>query len=205
MGFLFVASVAVVPQWFSRRRSLANGIVTGGSGIGGLIYSLASNSMIQHLGLAWAFRILAIIQFVVNLTCALLLRDRNKQIGTKNLAFDYRLLARPEFRLLLGWGFFVHLGYIVLLFSLPDYAVTIGLTAQQGSIIGALLNLAQGLGRPVVGYFSDAAGRINMASFLTFFSGLTCLVIWTFVKSYGLLIFFALLVGTVCGTYHTVR
>lgn len=49
-----------------------------------------------------------------------------------------------EFLLMLGWGFFSMLGYIVLLFSLPNYARSIGLSAQQGSVIGALLNLGQG-------------------------------------------------------------
>ncbi|KAI0011257.1 major facilitator superfamily domain-containing protein [Xylariaceae sp. FL0662B] len=46
MGLCFVASVAVPPQWFTKRRSLANAIATSGSGFGGLCYSLASNAMI---------------------------------------------------------------------------------------------------------------------------------------------------------------
>jgi len=68
-------------------------------------------------------------------------------------------------------------------------------------VIGALLNLGQGMGRPVVGYFSDSFGRINMAGTCTFLTGLFCLVIWIFAKSYGVLIFFALIVGTVSGTF----
>lgn len=77
------------------------------------------------------------------------------------------------------------LGYIVLLFSLPNYANSIGLTAQQGAIIGAVLNLGQGLGRPPIGYFSDSLGRINMAGFMTFLSGVFSLVIWVNAKSFG--------------------
>ncbi|KAI9841761.1 MAG: hypothetical protein M1837_000422 [Sclerophora amabilis] len=204
MGFLFVGSVGVVPQWFLKRRSMANGIATGGSGIGGIIYSLGTNAMIQNLSLAWAFRILAILQFTVNLTCALLIKDRNKQIGTSNVPFDYRLFKRLEFLLMLGWGFFSMLGYIVLLFSLPNYALSVGLTAEQGSVIAAVLNLGQGLGRPLIGYFSDAAGRINIAGLLTFLCGLFCFVIWIFAKNYGVLIFFALIVGPVAGTFWAV-
>ena len=60
-----------------------------------------------------------------------------------------------------------------------------------------------GMGRPFVGYFSDAAGRINMAGFCTFLAGLFCLVIWIFAKSYGMLIFLALIVGSVSGTFWT--
>ena len=203
MGFLFVGSVGVVPQWFSRRRSLANSIGTAGSGIGGLTYSLATNAMIQSIGLGWAFRILGILAFTVNCICAILIKDRNKAIGASQLAFDYRLFKKKEYLLLQGWGFFSMLGYVVLLFSLPNYATSIGLTARQGSIIGALLNLGQGLGRPMVGLFSDSAGRINIAGFLTFLCGLFCFVIWIFAKSFGVLIFFSLIVGTVAGTFWT--
>jgi MFS family permease len=181
-----------------------------------MIWSLATNAMIQSIGLGWAFRILAILACAVCSICTALIRDRNKAVGSIQMAFDFRLFKRPEFLLLLGWGFFSLLGYIVLLFSLPNYARSIGLSAQQGSVVGALLNLGQGefvityawficlyvlgIGRPFVGYFSDAAGRINMAATCTFLAGLFCLVIWIFAKNYGVLIFFSLVVGTVSGT-----
>lgn len=203
MGFLFVASVGVIPQWFKRRRSLANGIGTAGSGIGALIYSLATQAMIQSIGLGWAFRVLAILAASVNGICALLLRDRNIAVGARLKAFDVSLFKRPEFLLFLGWGWFSMLGYVVLLFSVANYARSVGLSASQASVISALLNLGQGLGRPVIGYFSDTLGRINMAMLTTFASGLFCLVIWIFADSYGVLIFYALLGGTVAGTFWT--
>jgi predicted MFS family arabinose efflux permease len=155
--------------------------------------------MIERLGLAWAFRILAILSFVVNTVCALIVRDRNKQVGSHQLAFDIALFKRPEFLLLLGYGFFSMLGYVVLLFSLPNYATSVGLTSSQGSILAAMLNLGQGLGRPPIGFFSDSVGRINIAGLMTFLSGLFALVIWVFAKSYGVLIFYALIGGAVAG------
>ncbi|KAK5239433.1 hypothetical protein LTR16_011936, partial [Cryomyces antarcticus] len=110
MGFLFVGSVGIVPQWFTTRRSLANGIATAGSGFGGLMYSLATNAMIQNISLGWAFRILGTLALVVNFICACLLKDRNKQVGSSQLAFDYCLFKRVEYLLLLGFGFFSMLG-----------------------------------------------------------------------------------------------
>ncbi|KAK4900190.1 hypothetical protein LTR28_001433, partial [Elasticomyces elasticus] len=203
MGFLFVGSVGVVPQWFTSRRSLANGIGTAGSGCGGLIYSLGTGAMIQSIGLAWAFRVLGLLALVVNGVCALLLRDRNKIIGSSQLALDTALFRRSEYLLLLGFGWFSMLAYIVLLFSLPDYGRSIGLTPSQGSVIGALLNLGQALGRPPIGYFSDSVGRINMAGLMTFLAGLLALVLWVLARSYAVLIFYALVGGTVAGTFWT--
>jgi MFS family permease len=204
MGFLFVGSVGIAAQWFTTRRSLANGFAAAGSGIGGLVYSLAAQAMIKDIGLPWAFRILGIIAFVVNTCCALLIRDRNTQIGSSLLSFDWRLFKRWEFVGLMVWGFLSMLGYVVLLFSLPNYARTIGLSAQQGSIIGALLNLGQALGRPPIGYFSDNVGRLNMAGMMTFACGVFSLVIWMFAKSFGVVVFFGMLGGTVAGTYWAV-
>jgi hypothetical protein len=147
----------VVPQWFSKKRSFANSIATAGSGIGGLTYSLATNAMIQSISLGWAFRVLAIVAFAVNTICTIMIRDRNKAVGSIQMAFDTRLFKRVEFLLLIGWGFLSILGYIVLLFSLPDYATSIGLSAEKGSVIGALLNLGQG-----ELYFSSLVGSVLM-------------------------------------------
>ncbi|CAA9958550.1 mfs transporter [Pyrenophora teres f. maculata] len=201
MGFLFVGSVGIPAQWFSTRRSLATGCCTAGSGLGGLVYSLSAQAMIRNIGLPWAFRTLAVIAFVANTASALLIRDRNKQIGSNQLGFDYRLFRKLEFLGLLMFGFLSMLGYVVLLFSLPNYARTIGLSSQQGSVIGAVFNLGQALGRPPIGYFSDSIGRLNMASSMTFLVGLFCLVIWMFAKTFGVLVFFSLLGGTVAGTF----
>lgn len=201
MGFLFVGSIGIAPQWFHRRRGVANGITAAGSGIGGLMYSLAVGAMIPRLGLAWAFRILAIVCFVVNVVAANLLRDRNEAIGSRLVAFHMPMLKRPEFLLYLGWGVLSMLGYVALLFSLASFAVSVGLSSHQGSIVSALLNLGQGLGRPFVGLFSDQVGRINMATFLTFLCGFFCFVIWIFATNMGVLCFFAIIVGPVAGTY----
>lgn len=201
MGFLFVGSVGIAPQWFLKRRSFAMSITAAGSGFGGLAYSLAVGAIIPRLGLGWAFRILGIVSCVVNLVCGNLLRDRNKLVGSRLTAFHFPLLRRPEFLLFLAWGVFSMLGYVALLFSVANFSLSVGLTSHQGSIVSALLNLGQGLGRPFVGMFSDRLGRINIATFLTFVCGLFCLVIWIFADSMGVVCFFAVLVGTVAGTY----
>lgn len=131
----------------------------------------------------------------------MLLKDRHAAIGVNILAFDYRLFVRPEYNLILGWGFFSMLGYTVLQFSLPDYAQSLGLTSYESSIIAAVLSLGQAVGRPLVGYFSDSFGRTNMAGLMTFLAGLLSFVCWIFAKSYGSLIICSLLLGCVCGTF----
>ena len=146
------------------------GISAAGAGLWGLAYNLVAAAAIQTIGLAWTYHILATVGLVVNLFCSLLVKDRNKAVQPYQLAFDYKLFARLEFWLMLGWGFLSELGYTMLLYSLPNYAISIGLTPQQGSVVGALLNPGLCVGRPAVGYFSDAL-RINVATVMTGFCG----------------------------------
>ncbi len=140
LGFCFTSTVGVVPQWFTKKRSFANSVATSGSGFGGLTYSLATNAMISNLGLAWAFRILAIIAFVVNGACSLIVRDRNKAVGAVHIPFHKDLFKKSEFWLFLGWGFFSILSYVIVVFSITDYALSVGFSASQGSLAAAMFN-----------------------------------------------------------------
>jgi len=191
LGFCFTSTVGVVPQWFTKRRSFANSVATCGSGFGGLTYSLATNAMITNLGLAWAFRILAILAFVVNGACSLIVRDRNKAVGAIHNPFHKDLFKRFEFWLFIGWGFFSLLGYVIVVFSITDYAQSVGFTASQGSLAAAIFNLSQGLLRPVIGLASDRLGRINVAGVGTLLAGLSAFFLWIFAAGHfpGLIIY----------------
>lgn len=199
MGFLFLGTIGVVPQWFTKRRSLAAGLASAGAGIGGFVYNLGVNSMIHNISLPWAYRILAILTFTVNIACSFFIKDRHRQIGTVQKTFDYRLFKSLDFWALSIWAIFSIIGYVTLSFSLPSYAISIGLSKQQGALIGALLNVAQAFGRPGVGFLSDHVGRFRMTAIASATCGLTCFVIWIFARSYGVLILFAILTGLFVG------
>lgn len=203
MGFVFNSTVGVVPQWFVVRRSFASAIASAGSGLGGLIYSLASTAMIRNIGLPWAFRILAVLSFVVNGACCALMRDRNKALGSVHAAFHTELFRRVEFWLFMAWGFFSLFGYVIVVFSLADFVQTVGFNASQGSIASAMFNresfllhccrrrankgdhvVSQGFGRPIIGLISDRVGRINIAGLSTLVAGLATFFVWIFAGRY---------------------
>lgn len=201
MGFLYIPATNALPQWFSSKRSLAVGLSTSGAGLGGLVYNLIAGAGTRTLGLSWTYRILAFCALVVNALCAVVIRDRNKSVKPKQKTLDYHEFARIEVVLLIIWGFMAELGYIVLLYSLPHFAISIGLTQQQGAVIAAMFNLGLGLGRPCVGYLSDRFGRINIAGIMTASCGVFCLSIWVPARSYGMLLLFAVLAGIGAGNF----
>ncbi|KAI1421634.1 major facilitator superfamily domain-containing protein [Xylaria sp. FL1777] len=200
LGLMFVSSAPVPAQWFRKKRSFANGVTAAGSGFGGLVYSLAANAMIEHIGLPWTFRTLAIICFVVNGTASFFIRDRNHAVGSVHVAFNLKLFKRPSFIMFLLWMMFSLIGYIILIFSIVAYCQAVGLSASQASLVGALFNLSQGFGRPAIGLSSDTVGRLNIANLSTLWCGLLCLFVWMFgARTYAGCIVFALLSGSVAG------
>lgn len=165
LGFLYITAAPILGQWFLKKRSLAVGIAASGAGFGGLAYNLAAGAGVETLGVQWTYRVLAFCTLVVNLICSILIKDRNTAVkpqkrGLQNL----REFKHISLVLVTLWGTFTELGYIVLLYSLPDYAQSIGLTAKQGSVVGAVLNLGLAFGRPAVGLLSDKFGRIDVAT-----------------------------------------
>ncbi|KAF7846028.1 hypothetical protein BT93_L5528 [Corymbia citriodora subsp. variegata] len=201
MGFVYIPATAVLPQWFSTKRSLAVGISTSGAGLGGVAYNLIAGAAVRNLGLQWTYRILAFTSLAVNGICAILIRDRSKASKAKGKTFDWREFGRPEVIMVIIWGFLSEIGYIVLLYSLPHFATSIGLSQGQGSVIGAIFNLGLGFGRPIIGYCSDRLGRINVAAFMTASCGIFCLAIWVPAKSYAALAIFAVLSGLGAGNF----
>lgn len=171
------------------------GICASGSGAGGVLFSICTNLMIQNISLAWAFRITAIITFAVNSIVIVVLRDRIKVISARYRSFDLSLLRNLGFVSVILWGFVMLFGYVSVMYSLSDFAVSVGLSQQQGSVITGMFSAGIMIGRPTMGFVGDTIGRINLSIICTICTALTCFVIWMFAMSYGVMIFFALIHG----------
>ncbi|KAK4890333.1 hypothetical protein LTR27_010976 [Elasticomyces elasticus] len=202
LGAIFIPSVQVLPQWFLKRRSLAGGIASCGSGFGGLAFSLGTAAMIEQISLPWSLRIIGIIAFVGNFIGVVLIRDRNHIVKPPQLGFAIHLLKRYDCLLLLAWAFTNLFGYMVILYSVSSYAVqVVGLTQARAGILTAVLNLGTGVGRPCIGFASDRYGRIEVAAILTLSCSISVFAIWIPANSFGVLCFYALLSGAILGTY----
>ncbi|KAF5260514.1 hypothetical protein FOXYS1_8829 [Fusarium oxysporum] len=205
MGFLYITGAAVLPPWFTSRRSLAVGCATAGAGIGGLVYSIAANRLIEQVGVAWAYRALALCALGANVLAGFLLKEwrgrTQPEVVQDEQRFTLHDFGRIEVLLLITWGFATELGYVILLYSLPTYASTIGLKPAQGAVSSALFNLGLAVSRPLIGYLSDSFGRINVAGFLTFLCTIFCFGLWIPTRTYVPLLAFSLLAGALCGVF----
>lgn len=204
IGFIIIPSMAILSQWFERKRSVANGLSSAGSGIGGVIFTWGTAAMIRDIGLKWTLRTTGLITLAATVTATLFLRDRNHHIKPTQLAFDVTLLRRYDVMLLLTWAFISMFGYITLLYSLSDYATSLGLDRQQATNLVGILNLGTAVGRPVIGIASDRFSRTNTAAVLTALCGIICFALWLPAKTFGMMVVFAFICGAILGVFWMV-
>jgi hypothetical protein len=73
----FSQLMSTVPsQYFKVKRGLSNGLVYAGGGLGGACLSFGIDSLIQRLGVAWAFRIIGLLAWATGLPAAWLVKER---------------------------------------------------------------------------------------------------------------------------------
>lgn len=204
VGFTYIPSIAILSQWFSKRRSLANGISAAGSGIGGLVFSLAVRAAINNISLAWSLRLTGLVSGLMNMIATIAIRSRNHHVQPTQHPFDRVLLRRYDVILVLAWAFVSMLGYITLLFSMSDFARSIGLDDAQAAVVTALLNLGTALGRPFIGVVSDRFGRIETSGLITLLCSISVFAIWLPATSYGVTVFFVIINGGMLGVFWVV-
>jgi predicted MFS family arabinose efflux permease len=171
----------------------------------GMLFSWVTGSMLDHIGLEWTLRSTGLIVLTMNSLAILFIRHRNHIIKPPQLAFDMALLHRIDVLLLLAWCFSSMLGYIVLLYSLPDFTTAIGLSNVEATNIAGFLNLGTAVGRPVIGILSDHFNRINTAALITLICGLSCITLWIPASSYVLTIIFSIVCGGTLGIFWMVE
>ena len=204
VGLLYIPSIPVISQWFLKRRSLANAICAAGSGIGGLAMSFATQAMLQNIGLGWTLRITSFAVFIMNSVATMLIRNRNNYVHPTQRVFDVKLLQIYEVRLLLLWSFVSMFGYIALMFSLPEFGKSIGLSDSKAATQAAFLNLGAAIGRPIIGLSSDRFGKVKVAGLLTFVCGVICFAIWIPAESFLVLSLFSITSGAILGVFWAV-
>ncbi|EDK41320.2 hypothetical protein PGUG_05418 [Meyerozyma guilliermondii ATCC 6260] len=214
---VFIPATFILPTWFDKRMATAMGITVGGAGLGGVVFSLSINKLIDTTGdQRWALRMCGIVTGSAATFAALILRPR-KRINTPlkatltkefilanaKIMFNFKIFRRYPLAILALWFSVILMNYIILLFSLAPYAQSVGLSASQGSNITAILNAAQVVGRPIMGYFGDSIGRNNTSGLVSLTCSILILAFWINAKTYASLIGFSVLIGFIVGVGST--
>lgn len=216
-SFVFLPGTVMLPTWFEKRKATSMGIAVAGAGLGGLVFSLSLNKLIEQTGSQkWPLRAVGFITLATSLFGTCFLRPRNnKKVDLKvTLTKEFfrlnaKLIIAPSVfnnlpMIFVGCWFGIALmGYVIVLYSFSAYATSVGLSHTQSNNLLAILNAAQVVGRPIVGNLGDYFGRHTTACVFCTYVAILILAFWTEATSYTSLIVLAVLIGGPVGVGST--
>lgn len=161
-GCLFVPSVAILPQYFKRRRGLANGLAASGSSIGGVIYPIMFNQLQNKVGFPWATRAVGFMAFGTCCISFCLMRMRFEPKEKRKL-IQLSAYKEPSFVLFSIAMFLGFLGFYNFLFYVQSYAIDTGIVdSTLGFYLLSMLNAGSTVGRILPNFIADHTGPLNM-------------------------------------------
>ncbi|KAJ6119263.1 hypothetical protein N7523_003543 [Penicillium sp. IBT 18751x] len=161
-GCLFVPSVAILPQYFRRKRGLANGLAASGSSIGGVVYPIIFNQLQKQIGFAWATRVIGFLCFGTIFISFSIMRIRFPPKEKRKL-YQFSAFKDPGYCIFCAAMFFGFLGFYNFLFYVQSYAIDTGIVDNNlGFYLLSMLNAASTFGRILPNFLADHLGPLNM-------------------------------------------
>ncbi|CAP74170.1 Pc14g00290 [Penicillium rubens Wisconsin 54-1255] len=206
MGMATWPMLALVGQYIKVKRAAAMGIVLGGSSLGGIIWPIAIDRLINHpnIGFPWTMRIVGFIMIpCFTFSCAVAKspkkattnaesRDLNQARGEntteqKDAPQSHKVEAlalwrKPSLQLLCLAMFIIYFGMFAPFFYTTSYAVGKGFSTSLAFYTVSIVNGASFFGRVLPGIVADKYGKFNCCIVATIASGIIAMC-WTKVTS----------------------
>ncbi len=208
IGFSFAPASAGVQRWLTRRRGLAAGLSSSGSGISLLVLPLLVSAAIAWQGWRFGFLSLGIAAIVLGGGAALLTgepppvprHDRGgRDMPDDDTPMRRILLSRPFVMFFLS-SLFCCLGLFLPFVHLVTYTIDQGLGQGVGIYLLGLIGGGSVVGRIVLAALSDRIGRRR--TLVIAYAGMALgYGVWLIGGGIGVLSFFAILYGAGYGGY----
>jgi OFA family oxalate/formate antiporter-like MFS transporter len=174
LGLGYIVPVATLIRWFPDKRGMITGLAVAGFGAGALVTAPIAESLISSVGVAMTFEILGGIYLAIVLAAGSLMRnppDGYTPTGDKSVAVNKPTSAPQNFTLRQALGswqwyalwltlFLNTMAGIAIISQASPMAQEISkVTASTAAGLVGLISIANGSGRLLWAWFSDAAGR----------------------------------------------
>ncbi|KAH8807263.1 major facilitator superfamily domain-containing protein [Xylogone sp. PMI_703] len=189
---IYIPAVTVSPAFFNERRGLAMGIITSGTGLGGMAWAPFLRYLMTEVGFRYTLRITGVIAAILIIISASVLEEVNESVTNRFDALNtHNTRHRPNLhqtnsKVIRSNEFIAHASgtalqaaaYMIPVYFMSSYARTLGYSNTAGANIIALSNAFNCGGKIIIGHLADRFGRLNALVLSTFISAGATFGLW---------------------------
>ncbi|KAI9716862.1 MAG: hypothetical protein M1828_007523 [Chrysothrix sp. TS-e1954] len=199
-GLVFLPSMSILPQFWSKKKALAQGIASLGSSIGAMIYPVIFRQLILHADFGWATRTMAFCMLALSVIPIIFMHQRMPTQSIRSL-FDKSLAHDVPYLIYCAAFFFGFMGIYIPFFYIEQYGLQRGDVSQGlAPYLLVIVNGGSVLGRLIPNYIADKIGpletHVPMAS-----CGAILVFAWIAIRNVPGVIVFCVLYGIFSGTF----
>ncbi len=183
-GAIFVVQMSTISRWFDKKRGLAMGIVSSGSGLGTFVIAPFATYLISHFGWRMSYVLMGLIASLILIPLSRLLRKDPHEIGaladgakpgsretgiqkpenkednprSTGLSLPQVYRVRNFWLMEFIWLLYSSCLFIVMAHIVP-HATDIGIPAVEAAFVLSLIGGTSIAGRVLMGRVSDNIGR----------------------------------------------
>jgi OFA family oxalate/formate antiporter-like MFS transporter len=174
LGIGYIIPIATLVKWFPDKRGLITGVAVAGFGSGSLVTAPVANSLIASVGVGRTFEILGCAYFVIVFLCAFWMRNPPAgylPAGYRAQSGQTVARSKHDFSLkeaLTTWQWYAlwltlflntTVGIAIISQASPMAQEIAGVSAATAAGLVGLISIANGSGRFLWAWLSDAIGR----------------------------------------------
>ncbi|KAL4902030.1 hypothetical protein BDW74DRAFT_169777 [Aspergillus multicolor] len=187
-GCLFVPCVSILPTYFSSKLGAALGLAVSGSSLGGIIYPIILNRLLDPLGFGWSVRVIGFIALGTLLLPIAIMKQRVKPPKARALV-DWTAFTDISFMTLVVAGLIAFMGLFTLLFYISYVASARHLTSNDMAFyLVPILNAASVFGRTIPTAMADKFGPFNLIGPFAAMVGILILCMIAVVNEAGIIV-----------------
>ncbi|KAB8218871.1 major facilitator superfamily domain-containing protein [Aspergillus novoparasiticus] len=199
-GLVFTPALAVQSQWFLRKRGFVVGLVMSGQNVGGVIWPVLVDRLINNYGLSlgWTLRTIGFMQLFLMVAATLMVHPRfpempQEPIPVKQFLTDKRSILFTCSTLLFFFGIYIPYFYIT------PYAMQWGASLSMAFYMSSILNTGAFFGCYILGVASDhGLGPFNTLTAVAFGCAVTAFG-WIGAKNTAGMIVWSIIYGFLSG------
>jgi MFS transporter, MCT family, aspergillic acid transporter len=195
MGFIFNPAAASVPMWFKERRPLAIAVSAIGAPIGGILFPIIVNRLIDTVGFGWTMRVCAFVILALMIFAIWAVKVPARPMKKSFNRGMVKRAVQPAFLSLVAAFFFFSFGGLLPLLYVTEVAVAGGMSVSLSQYLVSILNAGGLFGRIASGVFGQALGIFNVASACCVLCSIVLTAIWILVSGTAGAIVFAVFFG----------